>query len=104
TSNPYWAAAPRALGAKFAASAVAVAAAALALGERGGGRPGTARRLEAVAAVATLTGLLASWSGDRRRRAVGVEAAVSGSREQHALKTGDLVLAGALPLAAYALG
>ena len=104
TSNPYWAAAPRALGAKFAASAVAIGAAALALGERIGGRSHTAGRLEAVAAVATLAGMLATRSGDRRRRAVGLEAVLSGTPEHRLLKVGDLALAGALPLAAYGLG
>jgi protein NrfD len=102
TSNPYWAAAPRALGAQFATSAVASGAAALALAERAGGRIATAERLEDVAAVASAAHLAASWWGERRRRAVGVDQAAP--RGPALESTGaDMILAGALPLAAYAL-
>lgn len=103
TSTPYWAAAPSALGAQFATSSLAGGAAALALGERAGGRHRTAERLETVAGVATLAHLGASHLADRRRRAVGVDQAMAGHPDRRQLGTADLVLAGAAPLAAYAL-
>ena len=51
TSNPYWAAAPRALGVRFGASSIASGAAALALGERA---TATRRTLTAISALALL--------------------------------------------------
>lgn len=101
TSNPYWAAAPRALGAQFAASSVASGAAALALGERAGGRHDTAARLETVAAAATVAHHAASLAAKGARRRAGVEPAVA--REARRDELADLVLSGAVPLAAYAL-
>ena len=101
TSNPYWAAGPRSLGAQFATSAVASGAAALALGERAEGRPHTAERLEAVAAVASVAHIVAGQIAKRARRHAGVEAAVE-ERSRPAEAT-DLLLAGAAPLAGYAL-
>jgi protein NrfD len=103
TSNPYWAAAPRALGAQFATSAVASGAAVLALGERAFGRARTADRLEAVAAIASLAHLGASRVAERRRRAVGVAEAVEEGQGLTELGAGDLVLGAAAPLAGYAL-
>ncbi len=102
TSTPYWAAAPRELGAQFATSAIAGGAAVLALGERSGGRGRNATAFEDVAAVATAAHLVASEAAHRRRSAVGVEEAMAHEPEQKRLRTGDLVVAGALPLAAYA--
>jgi protein NrfD len=103
TSNPHWAATPRALGVKFAASSVAIAAAALSLGEQFAGRVRTARPLDAIAALATGVHLLASLAAKRGRDASGVGRAMRGSREEHALELADLALAGAIPLALYAL-
>lgn len=101
TSNPYWAAAPRSLGAQFATSAVASGAAALALGERAGGRSETAERLEAVAAVASVAHLVTGVIAKEARRRAGVEPAVEDRSQPH--EVADLVLAGAAPLAGYAL-
>jgi hypothetical protein len=102
TSNPYWAAAPGALGAQFATSAVASGAAALALAERAGGRRRTAERLEDVAALASAAHLGAGWLAERRRLEAGVERAASGGPALESA-TADLVVAGAVPLAAYAV-
>ena len=101
TLNPHWAAAPRALGAQFA-SAMASGAAALALAERAGGRRRTAERLEDVAALASAIHAGASWLAARRRREIGIEQAAPGGP---ALKstTAGLLVAGAMPLAGYAL-
>ncbi|WP_206454252.1 NrfD/PsrC family molybdoenzyme membrane anchor subunit [Aurantimonas marina] len=101
TSNPYWAAAPGGLGAQFATSAVAAGAAALALGERAGGRKRIAERLEDVAVTATLAHIGATLAAGRRRRQTGVEPAVADSARKS--EAADLVIAGAIPLAAYAL-
>lgn len=104
TSNPHWAAAPRALGAGFAASAVASGAAALAVGERLGGRHQTARRLEGLAALATLARLAARRAGERRRQAAGLAPAPATSAAARTLQEAERPLAGLLPLAAYAVG
>ncbi len=101
TSNPYWAAAPRGLGAQFATSSVAAGAAALALGERAGGRADTAARLEDVAALACAAHVGASLLAGRRRRETGVESAVAKMARRS--EAADLLLAGALPMAAFAL-
>ncbi len=101
TSNPYWAAAPRGLGAQFATSSVAAGAAALALGERAGGRSETAGRLEDVAAVASASHVGSSLAAGRRRRKADVQGAVQ--EISHRSETIDLLIAGALPMAAYAL-
>ncbi|MBM9593386.1 NrfD/PsrC family molybdoenzyme membrane anchor subunit [Roseitranquillus sediminis] len=102
TSNPYWAAAPRGLGAQFATSAVAAGAAALALGERAGGRSGSARRLEDVAACAAASHVVASLAASAGRRASGVGPG-PGEGGQPSGSTKAVVM-GALPLAAYAMG
>ena len=101
TSNPYWAAAPRSLGAQFATSAVASGAAALAVGERLSGRCQTAERLEAVAAVATVAHIVAGQVAKRARHQAGVEEVVEDRSSRY--ETADLLLAGAAPLAGYAL-
>ena len=103
TSNPHWAAAPRMLGVQFGTSAVGSGAAALALAERAGGRQRTAERLEEVAAVASAAHIGATLAAERRRRAIGVEEAVS-DRPFLESPSADLLVAGALPLAAYAIG
>ena len=103
TSAPYWAAAPGALGAQFATSSVAGGAAALALAERAGGRGDTAGRLEAVAAAATLAHLGASEWAERRQADSGVSRAMGAHATKRELRAFDLLLAGAAPLAGYAL-
>lgn len=103
TSNPYWAAAPRGLGAHFATASVAGGAAALALGERAGGRRRTARQLEAVASVATLAHVAAGRVAEAERRELGVAETVEEEPEHRRLEAADLLLSGGLPLAAYAL-
>lgn len=101
TSNPYWAAAPRGLGTQFATSSVAAGAAALALGERAAGQTDTAERLEDVAAVATVGHVGATLAAGRRRRETGVEPAIAGTARTS--EAADLLVAGAAPLAAYAI-
>lgn len=103
TSTPYWAAAPRALGAEFASSAVASGAAALALAERAGGRVHTAERLEDVAAVATLAHLGASQWAEHCEVQTGVDRAVATHSARRQLRIADLLIAGAAPLAGYTL-
>ncbi|WP_333826756.1 NrfD/PsrC family molybdoenzyme membrane anchor subunit [Pararhodobacter sp.] len=104
TSNPYWAAAPRALGAQFAGVAVAMGAAALALWERLGGRDTTARRFEKVAAVATLAHLGASAALDERMQETGVHETIRDATPHRRLKVSTWLVAGALPLVGYAVG
>lgn len=101
TSNPQWAAAPRALAAQFAASSVAAGAAALALGERAGGRRQAAEKFEAVATVATLVQAGASLLSDARHRQTGTSEA-DASRE--ADRRTKLLLATAVPIAALLVG
>ena len=100
TSAPGWAAAPRALAVEFATESVATAAAALAIGERLGGRKASADRLDTVAAIASVTHLAASAIGDRRARDKGV-AAVARTRPGRNRQLANMVVAGALPLAAH---
>jgi protein NrfD len=102
TSNPFWAATPRALGVKFAASSIALGAAALSAGEQIAGRPRNARPLDDLAAVASAVHLGASLVSKAGRERTGVEPAMRDRRETTTLEAADL-LAGALPLAAYAL-
>jgi protein NrfD len=103
TSNPHWAATPRALGVKFAASSMALAAAALSVGERLAGRSRNARPLEDIAALATLVQFVAGLSAKSGRKATGVGSVMRDSPHEHMLDTADTVLAGALPLALYGL-
>jgi len=103
TSNPYWATAPRTLGAQFAGVAVAMGAAALALWERLGGRDSTACRFENVAIVATLAHVSASTAFNRQLKARGVSGPIKHTKRQRQLKTSSLFIAGALPLVGYAV-
>jgi protein NrfD len=102
TSTPEWAAAPRALGMRFAASAIACGAAALALGERAGGRSAAAHRLEAVAALATVAQLWAGAAGKAAREEAGIEDYRPADAERRRLDSAELLLAGIVPLGAYA--
>jgi protein NrfD len=103
TSTPFWAATPRHLGVLFGTSAVACAAAALAIGERLAGRHATGRRLDDIAALATLAHFATSLHWPRRRARRGLPEDVTRSSPGRTLETGDLLLAGAVPLAAYGL-
>jgi protein NrfD len=103
TSNPFWAATPRALGVKFAASSVGLGAAALSAAEQLAGRPRNARPLDDLAAVATAVHLGAALASKAGRERTGVEAAMGDRRETKTLEAADLLLAGALPLALYGL-
>ncbi|WP_419728241.1 NrfD/PsrC family molybdoenzyme membrane anchor subunit [Lichenicola sp.] len=69
TSTPFWAAAPRTLPVRFAASSIAAAASALALLEP---ETGMRRRLEGVAAVALATEFVAGLVADRTYEKAGV--------------------------------
>lgn len=103
TSSPFWAATPRHLGVMFGTSAVACAAAALSLGERWAGRHASGRRLDDIAFFATAAHLLASLSWTRRLKREGIPEAVTSSPSGRTLNTGEMLVAGAVPLAAYAL-
>ncbi|MFD1911041.1 NrfD/PsrC family molybdoenzyme membrane anchor subunit [Halodurantibacterium flavum] len=103
TSNPHWAATPRALGVKFAASSMALAAAALAMGERIAGRDRNARPLEAVAMLSTLVQFIAGLRAKKGRDDKGVGPAMKDSAQEKMLTTADTVLAGAVPLGLYML-
>ncbi len=75
TSTPLWAAAPRALAARFGSSAVATGAAALSLLERRGRRR---RRLDAVMLAALGVELVAARAGHAAYRRAGIAAALDG--------------------------
>ena len=99
TSNPLWAAAPRALAARFGSSAMASGAAALSLMEW---RPRTRRRLDALAVAALSAELAATLCSHQAYRHRGVDGALDGSWGQ--LETfGTTGLGVALPLVLYAL-
>ncbi len=103
TSTPYWAAAPRHLGASFATAALAAGAAALSIFERRAGRSRSADRFDDVAAMATIGHLAASLGLSRRLCNQGVPAEVDAQGDKRLYKSGDLIVAGAVPIAAYAL-
>ncbi len=102
TSTPYWAAGPAHLGAHFASSSIATSAAALSIGERLGGRHDTADRLDTVAAIATgahlAVSVVSDWHHDMEEVGDVTRETSSGRERQLA----DLVIGGAVPLAAYA--
>ncbi|WP_366552707.1 NrfD/PsrC family molybdoenzyme membrane anchor subunit [Aquibaculum sediminis] len=103
TSTPLWAAAPRLLAARLAASSIAAGAAALSLGEQCAGEEGRLRRrgLDRIACLASGVGLGLSLLLERRWRQRGVASAVeSGQAAQ--LERGALVLGHVVPLACYA--
>lgn len=103
TSTPYWAATPWQLGAKFGTSAIATGAAALSLSERLAGRHRTAGRLDCVAALATAAHLGLSLKTDADRQAKGIAGELRTSPDGMMLQASELVVAGLVPLAAYAL-
>jgi protein NrfD len=101
TSSPYWSAAPSQLGMQFAGASVATAAAALSIGEQLSGRVENSRRLDDVAALATVVNVVGYLAAKAQRKALGVSEESYGSPQSRALQTGGLLLAGALPLGAY---
>src|SRR5256885_13778176 len=74
TSTPLWAAAPGALAVRFAASAIASAAAALSITQWFAGRFELCRSLGTLAMLALALELIASAFAGRRCRTVGVDA------------------------------
>ncbi|ESR22646.1 NrfD/PsrC family molybdoenzyme membrane anchor subunit [Lutibaculum baratangense] len=102
TSTPVWAASPRHLGAKFAASSIATSAAALSIGERLGGRHETADRLDAIAAMAAGAQIAVTAVNKRHRAHAEVASATRETTAGRTRETADLLVAGAVPLAAYA--
>lgn len=103
TSSPLWAAATRLLAIRFGSSAIASGAAALSLAERArGDRDGNARRLDAVAFLATISSLVATMAANRRYRAYGVDSPL---RDEPAIaaknKLGASAVGQVLPLACY---
>jgi protein NrfD len=103
TSTPYWAAAPRPLAAEFAGSAIASAAAALALGERAAGEAELAQWLEAVAALASAAELAAAIRADHQRRQRGLD---DSNDPASAISPGSIAASAmvALPLGLYSAG
>jgi protein NrfD len=98
TSNPLWAAAPRALAVRFGAASVAAGAAAMSLPER---MPRNRRALDRIALAALMTELAASNVAEQRYRAVGVDAALHGGWGA-AEQLGGKALGNMLPLGLYA--
>ena len=103
TSSPLWAAATRLLAIRFGSSAVASGAAALSLAERAqGDKQGNASRLDAVAFLATLTGLAATLAANRRYRSMGVDSPLHDEPAIAAkTKLGASAVGQALPIACY---
>lgn len=101
TSTPLWAAAPRLLAARLAASSMAVGAAALSLGEEAGGRNENSRRLDAFAGVATGISLALSLLSKRHYRREGLDAPLQ-EGPAAACERGALLLGHGVPLACYA--
>lgn len=102
TSNPLWAAAPRLLAARLAASAMASGAAVLSLGESLSGARRNSSRLDGVAAAATSASLIFSLWSSRVYR----EKEVHGALEERDIATREkaaLVVGHGIPLACYAI-
>jgi formate-dependent nitrite reductase membrane component NrfD len=100
TSTPLWAAAPRLLAVRFGCSAMATAAAALSLGERGD--DGAGRALDAIAATAVAGEVAAGAAMRQRLRAEGVGPPPEQIAPRPARRTGletALTVAAAVPLA-----
>lgn len=97
TSTPIWAAAPRAMAARFGASSIASGAAALALAEES---QALRRRLDALSAGALAVELLAAQASHREYKRTHVDAALDSSwgRAEGAGATGAGVMA---PLALH---
>jgi protein NrfD len=102
TSTPLWAAAPRLLAARFGASAMASAAAALSLLERNGGTAAAAKRLDRVAVVAIAAELAVSLAARKRYRAVGVDRALREGKWAVLDKIGATGIGMLLPLGCHA--
>ena len=104
TSTPLWAAAPRSLAVRFAASSIASGAAALALGERS---RRSRRALDALAVVALATELAAAMRAGETYRARHVEESLEGgwgAVERYGVTGAGTVLPLGLKLAALIAG
>jgi len=99
TSTPLWAAAPRALGARFGSASVASGAAALSLGEPEGP---TRRALDTIAAVALAAELVIDGTQAAAYRRTGVASALDGGWGL-AEKLGAAGLGAAVPVGLYAV-
>src|SRR3546814_2987861 len=77
--------------------------AALSLGERLAGRTHTSRRLDSVAALATVVQVVTAFDARRRLAHAGMPERLEQQPAGRTLKVGEFVLAGAVPLVAYAL-
>lgn len=104
TSTPLWAAAPRLLAVRFGSSAMASAAALMALAERADGDPGTAARLDGIAAAGTAVDLAASLAAGRVYREKGVDAPLRETPWGAAHRLGAEGAGAVVPLACYAAG
>lgn len=103
TSNPLWSAAPAPLAAGFGAASMANAASALALLQRNAGEHGSARRLEALAALAAGGEYAAMRAAERRWREVGVGAPLREGGPKALFGPAAKGLGVALPVATQAL-
>lgn len=103
TSTPLWASAPRLIGARFACSSVATAAAALSLGETLRGADHNSDKLDQLAAAATLADAALSLAADREYEKEGVAGSLRDERTIAAEHRLSKVLEHALPLACYGL-
>lgn len=102
TSVPLWAAAPRLVSARFAASSMAAGAAALSLTERlGGDRHGDSRALDRIAFVSSVIGLALSRAADHAYEREHVGAPLQNTLPGTAYKVGAIAVGQALPLALY---
>src|SRR3546814_10370834 len=77
--------------------------AALSLGERLAGRTHTSRRLDSVAALATVVQVVTAFDARRRLAHAGMPERLEQQPAGRTLKVSEFVLAGAVPLVAYAL-
>lgn len=101
TSTPLWAASPRLLGARFASSSVASAAADLSLVEQFGGRDASRRTLDNLTLIATAADLGLGLASLKEYRAKGVAGPLEEGRLGLMHRAGVLGAGNALPIACY---
>ncbi|WP_207462377.1 NrfD/PsrC family molybdoenzyme membrane anchor subunit [Azospirillum sp. SYSU D00513] len=103
TSTPLWAAEPRLLGVRFAASSMAAAASALSVVEQAGQRQDTARTLDRVALAACAVEMAAGLQADRAYRRKGVADALEKPELRALDKVGALAMGAAIPILCHGL-